>query len=186
MLTEVDFKAAAARLDVPVAAVKAVCEVEAPRGGFNPDGTPVTLFEGHWFYRLTLGKYATTHPTICYPKWDRQFYGKTWQAEQARLNEAMALDRLAAIKSASWGRFQIMGFNYTYAGFGSVNGFHDAMCESEAAQLMAFVSFVKSQGLSETLRRKDWAGFALRYNGTGYRVNKYDTKLAKAFERYSA
>lgn len=52
-----DFERAAQRLHCPLAAVRAVCEVEAPRGGFNPDGSVVTLFEGHWFYKLTKGAY---------------------------------------------------------------------------------------------------------------------------------
>ncbi|TRU22863.1 MAG: DUF3380 domain-containing protein [Microcystis aeruginosa Ma_MB_S_20031200_S102] len=28
-----------------------------------------------------------------------------------------------------------------------------------------------------------WAGFALGHNGSGYRANRYDTKLANAYHR---
>ena len=180
-LTEADFNAAAQALGCEVAAVKAVCEVEAPRGGFNPDNTPVTLFEGHKFYQYTAGRYAVQAPDLCFPKWTRQFYGKTWQQEQARLQRAMALDRDAALMSASWGKFQIMGFNHHVCGFDTAQAFTNAMYQSEGAQLQAFVRFVQTAGLALALKRQDWAGFAYGYNGPAYAENHYDTKLAAAF-----
>ncbi|MBU7571486.1 MAG: DUF3380 domain-containing protein, partial [Flavobacterium sp.] len=33
---------------------------------------------------------------------------------------------------------------------------------------------------------KNWAEFALRYNGKGYKTNRYDEKLMKAYARYSS
>lgn len=185
-LTDVDFAEAAAALNCETAAIKAVCKVEAPRGGFNPDGTPVTLFEGHKFHKFTDGLYAVDAPDLCYPRWTRAYYGHTWQAEQDRLQRAMALDREAALKSASWGRFQIMGFNHIMCGFDDVESFVDAMGESEQAQLRAFVNFVRAAGLAPALRRRDWAGFAAGYNGPGYEANDYDGKLAMAYFGFAA
>ena len=40
VLTEADFIRAAAAIGCSIAAVKAVCAVEAPRGGFSPSGEP--------------------------------------------------------------------------------------------------------------------------------------------------
>lgn len=185
-LTLQDFADAAALLGVSPSAVRAVCEVEAPRGGFNPDGTPVTLFEGHQFYRLTRGKFAKTAPDLCFPKWTREFYGKTWQAEKARMDRACALDRDAALKSASWGKFQIMGFNHAACGFSTVQAFVNAMYAGEREHLMAFVKFVQGTGLVPALRRRDWAEFAHGYNGPGYKENAYHTKLAAAFGRFES
>ena len=33
--------------------------MEAPQGGFNPDGTPRTLFEGHKFHQFTDAEVAS-------------------------------------------------------------------------------------------------------------------------------
>jgi hypothetical protein len=184
-LTEADFSAAAQSLQCAVAAVKAVCHIEAPRGGFNPDDTPVTLFEGHKFYKFTAGKFAVQAPDLCFARQTRQFYGKTWQAEQARLQRAMALDREAALQSASWGKFQIMGFNYHLVGFESVQAFVNAMYAGEREQLLAFVQYVRTAGLAPALRRQDWAGFAYGYNGAAYADNDYDSKLATAFNTFN-
>jgi hypothetical protein len=180
-LSQQDFQTAADTLGCDVKAIKAVAAVESSRSGFDPEGFPITLFEGHQFYRLTNGKYAIDHPTLCYPHWTREFYGSTWQAEKARLQQAMALDRQAALQSASWGMFQIMGFNYGKCGFKSVQEFVNAMCLSEGSQLQAFVGFVKNSGLAPSLQSKQWATFANSYNGPGYAQNQYDTKLAKAY-----
>lgn len=185
-LKEQDFAEAAASLNCEVAAVKAVCQVEAPRGGFNPDGSPVTLFEGHKFYKFTDGLHSIDAPDLCYPKWTRAHYGRTWQAEQDRLQRAIALNREAALKSASWGRFQIMGFNHIMCGFDDVESFVAAMAQSERAQLQAFIAYVRAAGLAPALRRRDWAGFAAGYNGPGYEANDYDGKLAMAYFGFAA
>lgn len=180
VLTDADFRDAADLLSCAASAVKAVCQVEAPRGGFNPDDTPVTLFEGHKFHKYTGGKFDQQEPDLSFPKWTRNYYGKTWQTEQDRLQRAMALDREAALLSASWGKFQIMGFNHGVCGFGTVQKFVNAMYVGEREHLMAFVQFVLTTGLAPALRRHDWAGFAHGYNGPGYSENNYDTKLAAA------
>ncbi len=180
-LTAKDFEAAAAELQCEVAAIQAVCQVEAPRGGFNPDGSPVTLFEGHKFYKFTNGKWAVQAPDLCYPTWTRKWYGKDWGAERDRLARAMELDETAALKSASWGKFQIMGFNHHIVGFDTVQNFVAAMETGEAAHLAAFVQYVRTAGLTPSLRRLDWAGFAYAYNGPDYAANDYDGKLALAY-----
>jgi N-acetylmuramidase len=184
-LIEKDFYDAAFILKCDVAAIKAVCQVEAPKGGFNPDGTPVTLFEGHKFHSFTNGKFTASHPDLSQKTWNRQFYGKTWQAEQIRLQRAMALDRDAALKSASWGKFQIMGFNHKQAGFDTVQKFINAMYKGEREHLMAFVSFVHANGLADDLARLDWAGFARGYNGPSFAANAYDKKMAAAYSKFS-
>ncbi|MDP1886648.1 N-acetylmuramidase family protein [Polaromonas sp.] len=180
-LTLADFSEAAARLNCEVPAIRAVCQVEAPRGGFNPDGTPVTLFEGHKFHKFTGGRFDAQAPDLSYPKWTKKFYGKDWMQEQDRLQRAMALDRDAALRSASWGKFQIMGFNHAVVGFPTVQKFVNAMYTGEREHLLAFVQYVVNNNLVGTLRRRDWAAFALGYNGEGYAENKYDVKMAAAY-----
>jgi hypothetical protein len=91
----------------------------------------------------------------------------------------------AALKSASWGKFQIIGFNHAAAGFKELQAFVNAMYRSEGAQLDAFVAFVLHEKLDDELRERRWADFARRYNGPGFKANAYDTKLAKAFAHFS-
>ena len=171
-LTENDYLLASQQLGCEVAAIKAVAKIEAPRGGFNPDETPVTLFEGHWFWHFTAGRFDQSD--ISYPRWTRKHYGKTWKQEQDRLQRAIQLDRPSALKSASWGKFQLMGFNYKKCGFKDIQNFVNAMYHSEGKQLEAFVNFIKHSRLDDELREKNFARFAYLYNGKKYYVNKYD------------
>lgn len=182
-LTEAGFKSAAEFLGVEVAAVKAVAEVESRGAGFLPDGRPTILFERHKFHKYTGGKFDQSHPDISNRK--AGGYGRAGTHQWDRYGEAYDLDPLAAMKSCSWGKFQIMGFNHAEAGCASVQEFVDAMGQSEDEQLKAFVNFVKANGLTDELKRRDWAGFARGYNGADYKINKYDTKLAAAYRKHS-
>ncbi len=183
-LVEDDFIRVAEQLGCSVAAIKAVTEVESRGGGFDPEEFPKTLFEGHWFHKLTNGEFADSYPSLSYPKWTRQHYGKTWDQEKVRLQEACQLDREAALKSASWGMFQIMGFNHEACGFPDVQSFVNAMCESEGHQLEAFANFIVANNLAKYLINRDWAGFARRYNGPAFAENRYDVKLAAAYKKF--
>lgn len=185
-ISEQQFKLAAQILQCDVAAVKAVAEVESRGNGFDPEGFPKTLFEGHWFFKYTKGKYATSHPSLCYKTWTKAHYGKTWQVEKDRLSTAMTLDRTSAMLSASWGGFQIMGFNFAQCGYKTVQQFVTDMCKSEDAQLLAFVEIIKSFGLADELRNLDFDSFAYRYNGVDYKKNDYAGKLLRAYKKYKA
>lgn len=173
---------AARKLGVEVAAVRAVIDVES-RGGFLPDGRPKILFERHYFSRLTRGKFDGSHPGVSNGKWGG--YGPGGAHQYDRLNQAAALDRDAALRSASWGLFQIMGDHCKTLGYADAETFVAAMVSGEAAQLDAFVAFVKKNRLDDELQRHDWAGFARGYNGPAYRENRYDTKLAAAYAFHS-
>ncbi len=183
MLSRADFQDDAARIGCDVAAIMAVAEVESRGGGFDPQGFPKTLFEGHWFYKLTRGKYAESHPTLCFQTWTKKHYGKSWREEKERLRTACALDRTAALQSASWGMFQILGVNHAVCGFKTVQQFVNAMCRDENAQLGAFTSFIIERGLADELSEHRWTDFARLYNGPSFALNRYDEKLAAAYER---
>jgi hypothetical protein len=173
---------AAKKIGCDVAAVRAVLDVES-RGGFLPDKRPKILFERHYFCRLTGGKYDQSDPDISNKKSGGY---KGGAAEYDRLAKAIKLDRNAGLRSASWGAFQIMGDNYRSCKFASVDEFVDAMVAGEPEQLDAFVNFVKKSSLDDELIRLDWSGFARGYNGPGYKANKYDQKLAAAYNFHMA
>ena len=183
-LTDQDFADCAKDLDCNEAAIRAVVDVESAGGGFLSDGRPKILFEAKYFHKLTGGKYDKSHPNISSPVWDKKLY-KGGAKEWDRLNEAAGLDRQAALRSASWGLFQIMGDNYKACGFTSVEDFVAAMERSEGEQLKAFAKFVRSSKLDDDLRSRNWATFAKGYNGPGYAKNKYDQKLAAAYSKHS-
>src|SRR6478736_4437274 len=173
---------AAQKLGCEVAAVRAVIDVES-RGGFLPDGRPKILFERHFFSRLTGHQFDGSHPDISNPQFGG--YGAGGAHQYDRLAEAIPLNRDAALRSASWGLFQIMGDHCQTLGFADAEAFVAAMVSGEAAQLDAFVAFVKVNGLADELARHDWTGFARRYNGPAFATNKYDTKLAAAYAFHS-
>jgi len=181
-LTSEDFESAAVALDVEIAVIKAVAEVETAGNAFDDDGRPRILYERHYFHRLTFGEYSIKYPDISNST--SGGYGK-FSAQYGKLEIAYKLNADAALCSASWGRFQIMGENYKSAGFESVTEFVRAMTISESEHLHAFTNFVKSgKFMHKALQDKDWAGFAKRYNGPKYKDNQYDKKMEAAYEKY--
>jgi len=189
-LSEKDLVDLAKELKVEVAAVKAVYEVESSGRGFLTSGKPKILFEGHVFWRrlkkhgLNPSELKASNEDVLYSKWTTKFY-KGGEREYERLNKAKKIHKAAAMESASWGIFQIMGYHYKKVGYNSVEDYVKAMNKSERFHLMAFGKFIKSEGLVKHLKNKNWAKFARGYNGAGYKKNKYDTKLAAAYKRYS-
>lgn len=183
-LLQVDYFSAAQEIGCEPAAIYAVREVETSGNGFYPSGRPVILFEAQIFSMLTGHQYDFTHPNISSPTWNRALYFGG-EREYERLEAAKQLNEEAALKSASWGLFQIMGMNHRACGFPDVFSFVAAMSESEAKQLMAFVHFIKANQLDDELRDKRWTDFAKVYNGPGYAQNAYDVKLAQSYDKYS-
>lgn len=173
------------------AALLAVKEVESNGGGFLPNGKPKILFEGHIFYRLLAQSVNTAHlnllckqyPNIVYPTWNRsKYFGG--DREYIRLANALSINHAAALKSASWGMFQIMGMNYAQCGCKDIDEFVGKMKSSEEDQLMLTIRFLKNNHLCSALNTHNWASFARSYNGPSYAANKYDIKLAQAYLKY--
>lgn len=191
MITEQQYKASASELNVDVAAVKAVADVESGGEGFFSVGVPKILFEPHVFWKelrrvgIDPHQHVLGNDDILYPIQGTKPYGKFSQ-QHSRLERAAKIHREAALKSASWGKFQIMGYNYQLAGYTTLQDFINAMYKSEDEHLKAFVSYIKSRFLDDELKAKDWKAFARQYNGSLYWKNKYDTKLAAAYKKYSA
>jgi hypothetical protein len=197
-LTEADFVAAAGTLGVEVSAVMAVAQVEAGgRNGFAADGRPIIRYELHIFHGKTFGVYDRTHPHLSQPSLaaGNPFHVGGQPNEWSMMYGAMILREPAlmgmvprrirqAYWSASWGMFQVMGFNYAVAGWPDVVAFVPAMFVSEGNQLKAFVGI--ASGLADALRRKDWATFASGYNGAGFAANNYDSKIGAAYTRIRA
>ena len=190
-LTESDFELAARELGCEVAAIKAVAEVESAGRGLLPDGRPTVLYEAHIFDRLTKGKFRGIKDRhgvpLSVPKWDRTLYGKSGAHQYERLEDAKVLDEKSAVFACSWGRFQIMGFNFAACGLPDVDTLVEFIenHDEDHEHLALFVRYILVNGLDDELRNLDWRGFARQYNGPGYEANAYHTKMAAAYRRHA-
>lgn len=185
-LTNTDIEAAAAALRCSVRHIRALLAVESGGASFGPEGRPVILFEPHIFHRRTDGRFSPS--SFSYPKWDRTRYPKTQQARWEQMADAAARNRDAALESASWGLFQVMGYHWKALGYASAASFAESMKAGEAAQLHAMVNYVKAFGLDDELRAggmnaDSWRAFARGYNGAGYAQNRYHELLAREMAR---
>ncbi len=181
-ISEAKIEWAAKELGAEVAAIRAVIEVETGGVFFTESGRPKILYERHYFSRLTAARYNADFSNIANAV--RGGYGAS-SIQYAKLEVAMLLDREAALKSASWGAFQIMGENHSNAGYDTVEAFVTAMHQSADEHLAAFVGFVKASSLAGHLKNKKWASFAKGYNGPKYEDNAYDTKLETAYKKFA-
>lgn len=187
-----DLQQAAERLDVPLASVMAVNQVESRGEGFAANGRPVILFERHVMHQrlqangMSLAEadsLAEQYPGLVNRK-TGGYLGGT--AEHQRLANAKQIHAAAALESASWGLFQIMGYHWQRLGYMDAQHFADTMGLSEAAQLDAFVSFIEADpALHKALKARNWKQFARIYNGPNYAKNLYDVKLARAYAQFA-
>lgn len=196
-----------------IAAIMAVSEVETRGSPFLPDGRTVILYERHQFYKyLTQAvkpgqtlqqlialrdQLSATQRDICYPSMKiraakdakgnpvpliDKYRGGTMEYEF--LDRARQYSDTAALMSASYGRYQIMGFNYKTAGYESVQAMYNAMQQSERDHLDAFCGFIiGNPKIHNALLDLNWPTFATGYNGPAY--GDYDQRMAKAFAKYS-
>lgn len=184
-ITEEAYQQASQLLACEVPAIKAVSDVESSGSGYFSNGTPCLLFEAQHFSKLTNHQYDESHPDISSPNWNRSLYIGGIK-EYMRLQKAMMLNRNAALQSASYGRYQIMGFNHQAAGYAEVESFVRDMFLAEPHHLIAFVNFIKSNKfLLDAIQQKDWPTFARYYNGSAYAKNQYDVKLKNAYEQHA-
>lgn len=181
-LTDTDIADAAARLGIEAAVIAAVAEVESAGGGFLPDKRPKILFERHIFARRTDHRFSARNPDVSGTT--PGGYGAAGAHQYERLHQAIALDRTAALESASWGKFQVMGFNAEISGWPNVEAFVVDMCKSEAQHLQAFIGFCQHNDLIRHLATHEWRAFTRGYNGTG-NVDVYAPKLEAAYTKHS-
>jgi N-acetylmuramoyl-L-alanine amidase len=188
-------------LSLPV--VKAIISVESSGRGHLQDGKAKILFEGHKFWKWLekAGKdpeaLQRDNANIIYKNWTSKNYLKG-SGEYKRLEAAKKIDEKAAIYSASWGLFQILGENLEHyiksRSYKDVLDFEEKQHESEYYHFLDFLAFIKAKEVrgkpliqyisEENNGNYDWKTFAYGYNGSGYEVNQYDIKLKAAFDKY--
>ncbi len=151
VLSDADYVTAANMLGCEIGVIKAVAQIESSGAPFDDKGRPTILFEPAVFSRLTEHQYDVLYPGIT-----SGMYGSNLQ-QYPKLSAAYAIAPDAALKSASWGLFQLMGFNFTAGGFTSVEAMVTSMRSGVAAHLNAFVNFIQANGnLSTSIVNKGW------------------------------
>jgi N-acetylmuramidase/Putative peptidoglycan binding domain len=181
-LSSTGLAAVAKNLGVFAPEIWTVLAVETSGCGFLPDRRPQILYERHIFHRLTNGLFDDGDISDPAPGG----YGPTGAHQYDRLSIAILKNRSAALQSASWGIGQIMGENFSQAGFQNIEEMVAAMSQSEDQQLTAIASFLIARKLHASLQTHDWSTFARGYNGPNYVINRYDVRLNGEFQKYSS
>lgn len=182
-LTEEDFRKVAEELGVEVAAIKAVVLIEAGKTmkGFWAPGVPVINFDRTMYNRFrgkAVNKEGAKGETV--PPGLTGYALQEWtQLINARKSNAQG-----ANMGTFWGMFQIGGFNYKLCGCESVDEMVKLMAYSELEQLELFATFITNAGMLPDLKKKNWAGFARKYNGASYARRGYHTRMAKAYAKF--
>jgi len=189
-VTKADYLIIADRLGGTVAQVKAVAEVEAPRGGWDNNGLLACLYERHYAWK----KLRIAIPFLSDPKpggytidVDKDGINDSWE----KIADGVCRFGLVAFEVASWGRFQIMGAHWKKLGYDSAADFVWLLSRNEYAHFDAMARYVETFGLTGAFRAisnrsETCRAFAKGYNGPGYRKYRYDEKIAVAHKKYSA
>jgi hypothetical protein len=182
-LTKTAVDAAIAALGTDAAGLWSLITVETRGCGFLADRRPQILFERHVFHKRTAGRFSAAAPDISNAERGGYLGGAK---EYQRLAKAMALDRQAAVESASWGIGQIMGFNAAQLDYAGADDMIQRFCGGEDAQLDGICRFIsKYPGLSAAFAAKNWDRVAFYYNGSAYKEKGYHLKLQQYDDFYS-
>lgn len=203
--TKDNYKTLAKDLAAEEAAVYAVSKQESTGGGFMQyDGKNVAkiLYERHYMYNnlkslkgevfaeqeMSINKYLVNNERGRYiynSKGVKQ--DNTEIASREKLSVSRNIDENSAIKSCSWGSFQIMGqyFNNLYKTPQDLEKAQD-MCElQQIAYFKAYLLEVNKNAL-KALRNKNWEQFTRAYNGPAWKENNsnYPINMKKYYEEY--
>ncbi|WP_203141920.1 N-acetylmuramidase family protein [Marinobacter mangrovi] len=183
-ITEADYKDAANDLNCEPEALQAIAQAETKSTGSfytTTEGSkiPSILYERHFFSELTSGRFDQSFPLVSNPT--PGGYG-LFSDQYDKLLTAYDLAPSEALKSASWGKFQIMGRYHSSAGYPTVEDFVKAMSKSEKNHLKALVNYIKSKpSVHKALKNKNWLEFALGYNGPNQ--DDYDKEMKENYEK---
>ena len=190
-LAQGDVGDAARWLGVETAVLLSFMEVEAAGRGFDGRARPKMLFEPHVFWReLGAGQKRdrAAREGLAYSNWGAAKYPAD---SYPRLRSAMSIDQGAALRSASWGLGQIMGFNSAAAGHQSVESMIQSAIQGEREQLWSMVTLMRTWGMVPMLTGRDftkassWEPAALKWNGAGFATHNYHGRIADAYLKHS-
>ncbi|BFG79721.1 N-acetylmuramidase family protein [Paraburkholderia terrae] len=211
--SEEQYQSMAAQLKVEVAAVKAIVMQESQGHPYLENGLPAILYERRHFFAFAVEKQKLADrqqgsgadnpkgkakkkntpknpypnfPELCFPNGDN--YGPGGLHQYEKLVRASELDFEIALKSCSWGGFQILGEYYASCGCQTVFEFANKFMSGTDGQAKIFTAFMlnlKTDGV-EGLRTHNWEQVARSYNGKFWKKKnpEYAINLAKYYEQF--
>lgn len=168
---------AANSLGIPVEVIQTIESVES-------GGRPSAIrFEPHLFLRH--------RPSLCcdipFTRGPKGFSVTRSETDQSAFEHAFELDPEAAVKSTSWGLYQVLGSHLIKAYGGSpqlgVDSFYADPLEASYKMLVSW--FKGNRRALDAARAKDWAELAKRYNGPG-NAEKYSAALEREYAKVTA
>lgn len=160
-------KPSADRLQIPVSTCAAIIANESSGTGFGKDGRLLIRFEPKVFKKRTGQSVEYSH--------------KNQAAEYESFERAKQVNEMEAYNSISMGMSQVMGFNCKMLGYSNPKDMFIAFQSGVGPQIDGFFKFVENKkNMVKYAQNDDFASFACGYNGSGYRANKYDEKMAAA------
>ena len=191
-ITEQELQTIAEQLgDKDTKRIKAVADVESNGSGWFNSGLPKILWERHKFWKHTADKSVSwySNPSAGDYTMDANANGinDSWE----KLSYAIGKDPLAALKSISIGKFQVLGEYYLQCGYQHPIEMLYACSRSELAHYELLRDYIlnvanlKDAFLQVSTNAASNEAFAKGYNGKGYRKYDYHNKLAKAMKGVS-
>ena len=167
---------AANALGIPVEVVQTIESVES-------GGRPSAIrFEPHLFLRQR----PSLSLDIPFTKGPRGFSVTRSETDQSAFEHAFELDPDAAVKSTSWGLYQVLGSHLIKAYGSAQHGVDSFYADPLDASYKLLVSWFKgNRPALAAAREKNWVELARRYNGPG-NVAKYSVALAREYEKVTS
>lgn len=164
--------------------LQAILDIESKANALDNEGFPTVRFECHIFNDMNT-RYCDEYRKDDDEKLDctinsGEFFSKvSSETNKEAFLKAKKINSDLAICSSSFGMAQVMGFNYKFVGFNSMDEFYKAMLKKEG-QITAFLNYIRNKEIVfDQLRSKDtnWKIVADGYNGAASDANNYATKL---------
>lgn len=189
LISEEAYKKEADRLGIEVAMIKAIAKQESKKSSFWEPGQATILYERHVMWdQLAADMKLSTEELRQLQKDDPGLVNKkgegygTYSMQYKKLEDAKKIDYACAVKSCSWGKFQVMGYHYAIA-FESAEEMEQAVNTCELQQFYFFIAYLENtHGLIKAMKEKDWEDIAKKYNGSLWK--KYNPDYADNIERY--
>jgi len=188
-ITDLEYDKSAKNLDIDAALMKAIGSNESGESGFFGEGVAKILFERHYMYNGLSNKYGVERANELakkYPLLVNKEPNVVRSNSCGKLKLAKEIDTDCAIRSCSWGRYQIMGETFKYL-YSSPTELELAMNACELHQFNYFVQYLKKKPkMIDALKAKDWEKIAYLYNGSNWKNTNpnYATNLEKNYNKF--
>ena len=188
-----DYATTAKELGIEKEVLMAIASQESKHASFKAVKQATILFERHKMYRLLIKKGNTKasvdalskkYPSIV----NEDSGGHNDMTSYEKLKIAKSIDYSCAVQSCSWGKFQVMGFNYANL-YSSPRELEKAMNMCELQQFKYFVLYLKkTNGMVDALKNKNWERIATLYNGPNWKNQnpEYANNIKRYYNQFKA